>query len=67
MPFLLPSLVGVIVFVVVVAAYRWLVHGTLPSEDRLPALKMHIQAAMLIAAASGGVPLVRAAAAMFSG
>jgi hypothetical protein len=67
MPFLLSNLAGVIVFVVVVAVYRWLVHRTLPPEDRLPALRMHIQAAVLIAAASGGVPLVRAAVAMFSG
>lgn len=61
------SLVGVAVFVVVVAAYRWLVHETLPPEDRLPALKLHVQAAVLIAAASGGFPVLRSAVAMFGG
>lgn len=67
MEFPVTSLVGVIVFVVAVATYRWLVHETLPPEDRLPALKLHVQAAVLIAAASGGVPLLRAAVAMISG
>lgn len=67
MSFPTASLVGVVVFMVVVAAYRWIVHETLPPEDRLPALRMHLQAAVLIAAASGGLPLLRAAVAMFSG
>lgn len=67
MQFPLASLVGVIVFVVVVATYRWIVYETLPPEDRLPALKIHVQAAVFIAAASGGPPLLRAAVAMISG
>ncbi|MGY0385442.1 hypothetical protein ACWZJV_00645 [Nocardioides sp. WG-D5] len=59
------SFLGVVVFVVVLATYRWLVYETLRPEDRLPALKLHVQAAVLIGAVSGGAPLMRAAVAMF--